>query len=164
VAKPAFGVARKHTGRRVVTGDFLLPNGQRHHHPNCTGQKQGRWTKEEHFRFLEALKLYGKEWRSVQLHVCTRTSTQARSHAQKFFVKIDKRNLSLEAFLADLDFQNIDEQHMVFSDLEDDDEPPSGDAGEVSVGPHSHSSKASERAIADDSIPLQAIKPEAPFT
>lgn len=28
--------------------------------------KQGRWSKEEHFRFLEALKLYGKEWRKVQ--------------------------------------------------------------------------------------------------
>ena len=28
--------------------------------------RQGRWTKEEHFRFLEALKLHGKEWRKVQ--------------------------------------------------------------------------------------------------
>ncbi len=27
--------------------------------------KQGRWTREEHFRFIEALKLYGKEWRKV---------------------------------------------------------------------------------------------------
>jgi SHAQKYF class myb-like DNA-binding protein len=27
--------------------------------------KQGRWTKEEHFRFLEALKLFGKEWKKV---------------------------------------------------------------------------------------------------
>ena len=25
----------------------------------------GRWTREEHFRFLEALKLYGKEWKRV---------------------------------------------------------------------------------------------------
>jgi hypothetical protein len=27
--------------------------------------KTGRWTKDEHFRFLAALKLYGKEWKSV---------------------------------------------------------------------------------------------------
>ena len=27
--------------------------------------RQGRWSKDEHFRFLEALKLYGKEWRKV---------------------------------------------------------------------------------------------------
>jgi len=26
----------------------------------------GRWTREEHFRFLEALKIYGKEWKRVQ--------------------------------------------------------------------------------------------------
>jgi hypothetical protein len=25
----------------------------------------GRWSKDEHFRFLEALKLFGKEWRKV---------------------------------------------------------------------------------------------------
>ena len=37
--------------------------------------RQGRWTKEEHYRFLEALKLYGKEWKKVQEHVKTRTST-----------------------------------------------------------------------------------------
>lgn len=35
----------------------------------------GRWTREEHFRFLEALKLYGKEWKRVQQHVGTRSST-----------------------------------------------------------------------------------------
>ena len=25
----------------------------------------GRWTREEHYRFLEALKMHGKEWRRV---------------------------------------------------------------------------------------------------
>ena len=52
---------------------------------------QGRWRKDEHCRFLEALKLYGKSWKKVQAHVTTRTSTQARSHAQKFFVKLEKK-------------------------------------------------------------------------
>jgi hypothetical protein len=27
--------------------------------------KTGRWTKDEHFRFLEALKIHGKEWKKV---------------------------------------------------------------------------------------------------
>jgi len=51
-------------------------------------------------RFLQALKLFGKEWRKVQQHVGTRTSTQARSHAQKFFVKIEKKQMNLETFLS----------------------------------------------------------------
>ncbi len=58
----------------------------------------------------------------MQLHVGSRTSTQARSHAQKFFVKIEKKNLNLEEFLRDLDIHNL-EKDMLFSDLEDDDEP-----------------------------------------
>lgn len=53
----------------------------------------------------------------------TRTSTQARSHAQKFFVKIEKRNKSLEDFLKDLDLSNL-EKDLLFSDLDDDESLP----------------------------------------
>jgi len=45
--------------------------------------KSGRWSTEEHEKFLEAIDLYGPNWKKVQGHVLTRTSTQARSHAQK---------------------------------------------------------------------------------
>ena len=48
---------------------------------------QGRWTKDEHRRFLEGLKLYGKTWKKVQEYVRTRTAAQIRSHAQKYFIK-----------------------------------------------------------------------------
>lgn len=54
------------------------------------------------------------------MHVQTRTSTQARSHAQKFFVKIEKKNLTLEDYLNGLDFSNLDAD-ILFSDLEDED-------------------------------------------
>lgn len=43
----------------------------------------GRWSKEEHKKFLEAIKIYGRDWKKVEGYVGTRTSTQARSHAQK---------------------------------------------------------------------------------
>jgi SHAQKYF class myb-like DNA-binding protein len=59
----------------------------------------GRWLPDEHRRFIEALLKFGNEWKSVQRYVGTRSSTQARSHAQKFFVKIGKtkiENLSLD--------------------------------------------------------------------
>ena len=53
----------------------------------------GRWKPEEHKRFVEAIIKFGNEWKEVQKHVGTRSSTQARSHAQKFFVKIKKSNI-----------------------------------------------------------------------
>lgn len=61
---------------------------------NKTGEyNNGRWKPEEHKRFVEAIIKYGNEWKEVQKHVGTRSSTQARSHAQKFFVKIKRSNL-----------------------------------------------------------------------
>ncbi len=47
----------------------------------------GKWTDEEHARFLEALRIFGKNWRKVEEHIGTRSAIQARTHAQKFFGK-----------------------------------------------------------------------------
>lgn len=44
---------------------------------------------DEHNRFLEAIDKYGRDWKKVQQYVGTRSSTQSRSHAQKFFKKIN---------------------------------------------------------------------------
>lgn len=50
----------------------------------------GRWTKEEHQRFIEGVKKFGKNWKQVEEYVGTRTGAQVRSHAQKFFNKLEK--------------------------------------------------------------------------
>ena len=50
----------------------------------------GRWTTKEHETFLQALKLYGKEWKKVAAMVKTRTVVQTRTHAQKYFQKLQK--------------------------------------------------------------------------
>lgn len=57
--------------------------------------EQGRWTNAEHRLFLEGLIKYGNEWKMVQKHIKTRSSTQARSHAQKFLIRI-KKNIASE--------------------------------------------------------------------
>ena len=51
---------------------------------------EGRWTREEHQSFLKAIQLYGREWKLVQTAVKTRTSSQIRSHAQKYYQKCAK--------------------------------------------------------------------------
>lgn len=55
------------------------------------GKTTGRWTREEHKKFLEGkislvltlsgLKMFGKNWKKVEGYIKTRTGTQIRSHA-----------------------------------------------------------------------------------
>jgi hypothetical protein len=45
---------------------------------------------------MEALELYGKNWNKVHRYVGTRTSAQTRSHAQKYFNKLQKKGSSKE--------------------------------------------------------------------
>lgn len=44
---------------------------------------------------MKGLEKYGKDWVKVQKVVKTRTLTQVRSHAQKVFMKMDPKDLSM---------------------------------------------------------------------
>ncbi|KAK9067112.1 hypothetical protein SSX86_014437 [Deinandra increscens subsp. villosa] len=58
--------------------------------PYTITKQRERWTEEEHNSFLEALKLYGRAWQRIEEHIGTKTAVQIRSHAQKFFTKLEK--------------------------------------------------------------------------
>jgi SHAQKYF class myb-like DNA-binding protein len=51
----------------------------------------GRWTAEEHALFLQGLAEFGREWKRVAQDIPTRSSSQVRSHAQKYFAKLAKQ-------------------------------------------------------------------------
>ncbi|EGG24879.1 myb domain-containing protein [Cavenderia fasciculata] len=55
-------------------------------------KKQSRyWTPEEHNRFIEALSKFGhKDVKAIASYVGSRNPTQVRTHAQKYFLRIDR--------------------------------------------------------------------------
>lgn len=58
--------------------------------------REGRWLDDEHERFLKAIRIYGSNWKAVEMVVGTRTATQARSHAQKHFIRENKKKKDAE--------------------------------------------------------------------
>lgn len=62
------------------------------------------WTPEEHQRFLEALQKYGhKDVKSISMHVSTRNATQVRTHAQKYFLRLERERRKKEDGTSGLD-------------------------------------------------------------
>jgi len=60
-------------------------------------RKNGRWSPDEHKKFLEAIDLFKtynqktKDWKSVAEYVGSRYTTQCRTHAQKWWKKQQKK-------------------------------------------------------------------------
>jgi SHAQKYF class myb-like DNA-binding protein len=67
--------------------------------PYTMTKPRERWTDQEHELFLEALRVHGRQWRKISAHVKTKSSVQIRSHAQKFFNKVEKQKKLLSAGL-----------------------------------------------------------------
>ena len=84
-----------HNQNQIITPPPKLPSPhlkKKRFIDNDTGNTIGRWSRDEHKKFIEAIIKFGNNWKEVQEYVNSRTSTQARSHAQKFFEKIKKNN------------------------------------------------------------------------
>lgn len=83
------------TKNQVLNHSFSNSRNESIHEKNKKVQT-GRWSQEEHKKFIEGIIIHGTEWKKIKNIVKTRTSSQARSHAQKFFLKIKKLMRDLE--------------------------------------------------------------------
>ncbi|KAI9922308.1 hypothetical protein PsorP6_001519 [Peronosclerospora sorghi] len=67
----------------------------------CRGKQiaTGRWHSDEHDWFLKGLEMFqGPAWGEIAQLIGTRTPTQVRTHAQKFFTKLARLNQTMPYF------------------------------------------------------------------
>lgn len=75
----------------------LLSQGEPNRNQSIdTSRSQSRyWTPEEHQRFLEAVQKFGhKDVKAIANYVGSRTRTQVRTHAQKYFQRLSRESKS----------------------------------------------------------------------
>ncbi|PWA69337.1 myb domain, Homeodomain-like protein [Artemisia annua] len=107
--KPNTGTNNQIDDQFTPCEDYALKSRK----PYTIKKQREKWTHEEHKKFLEALKLYGRAWPQIEdiklmltspnyaEHVGNKTAIQIRSHAQKFFSKVVRQS-------SDIDGTNVD--------------------------------------------------------
>ncbi|KAL9661487.1 hypothetical protein QQ045_026311 [Rhodiola kirilowii] len=64
--------------------------GKKVRKPYTITKSRESWTDEEHDKFFEAIHLFDRDWKKIEGFVATKTVIQIRSHAQKYFLKVQK--------------------------------------------------------------------------
>ncbi|XP_054785267.1 protein REVEILLE 6-like isoform X4 [Prosopis cineraria] len=62
--------------------------------PYTITKSRENWSEQEHDKFLEALQLFDRDWKKIEAFVGSKTVIQIRSHAQKYFLKVQKNGTS----------------------------------------------------------------------
>lgn len=85
----------KKRGGKAFQGDSKASKKRRvqqdHSPPPPKHRSTGRWTQEEHEKFLDGIGIHGKEWKKIASMIDSRTVVQIRTHAQKYFQRIAKK-------------------------------------------------------------------------
>ncbi|BFG23403.1 hypothetical protein CerSpe_096770 [Prunus speciosa] len=62
--------------------------------PYTITKSRESWSEPEHDKFLEALQLFDRDWKKIEAFIGSKTVIQIRSHAQKYFLKVQKSGTS----------------------------------------------------------------------
>ncbi|KAG6434408.1 hypothetical protein SASPL_106040 [Salvia splendens] len=62
--------------------------------PYTITKSRESWSDQEHDKFLEALQLFDRDWKKIEAFIGSKTVIQIRSHAQKYFLKVQKNGTS----------------------------------------------------------------------
>lgn len=65
-------------------------------------RSQGKWTDDEHQRFVEAVKKYGKDYKQIVKHVGTRIYSSVATHAYNF-----KKEIKADPSLPNADLLSV---------------------------------------------------------
>lgn len=80
----------------VPAADISIPDdlNRKVRKPYTITKSRESWTELEHDKFLEALTLFDRDWKKIEAFVGSKTVIQIRSHAQKYFLKVQKSGAS----------------------------------------------------------------------
>ncbi|KAL7545745.1 hypothetical protein ACHAWF_009098 [Thalassiosira exigua] len=104
-------IAERRRDDTIVAGDCAGPPARKRSRPlsrtvvelvpppppeKYSGWNTGRWTAEEHRRFMEGLERYGeKQWREIAVIVGTQNRSQVKKHANAHFRKLNEESRRL---------------------------------------------------------------------
>ncbi|KAK4411435.1 protein REVEILLE 6 [Sesamum angolense] len=72
------------------SGAAVEDHSKRVRKPYTITKSRESWSEQEHDKFLEALHLFDRDWKKIEAFVGSKTVIQIRSHAQKYFLKVQK--------------------------------------------------------------------------
>ena len=112
VSRRVFAAGSKRQAGKSAFGPLFPPSPKQARKPYTITKQRERWSESEHALFLEALRLFGRQWRKIEgklqeigrdchsrislsfpalaEHIGTKNAVQIRSHAQKFFDKVER--------------------------------------------------------------------------
>ncbi|MBA0862681.1 hypothetical protein Goshw_011581, partial [Gossypium schwendimanii] len=82
------------TATAASTVSSLEDSNKKIRKPYTITKSRESWTEPEHDKFLEALQLFDRDWKKIEAFISSKTVIQIRSHAQKYFLKVQKNGTS----------------------------------------------------------------------